>query len=59
MEAPTFTKPVYCYRVVEVVKVVDGDKIRGRVHVGLELLTASHLDMLARDKSLTPLEMCT
>lgn len=39
-------------------KVVDGDKITGPVHVGLELLTAAHLDVLARDKNLSPLEIC-
>lgn len=48
----------FCKRCHHYVKVVDGDKIHGRVHVGLELLTASHLDILAEDKNLTPLEVC-
>ncbi len=47
----------FCNSCHHYVKVIDGNKIHGRVHVGLELLTASHLDMLARDKSLTPLEV--
>ena len=48
----------FCESCHHYVKVIDGDKIHGRVHIGLELLTASHLDMLARDKDLSPLEIC-
>ena len=39
-------------------KVVDGGKMSGRIHVGLELLTAAHLDVLAHEKNLSPLEAC-
>ncbi len=39
-------------------KVINGDKVSGPVHVGLELLTAAHLDVLAQEKDLAPLELC-
>lgn len=48
----------FCKNCHHYVKAIDGDKVHGRVHAGLELLTAAHLDMLARDKDLTPLEVC-
>jgi hypothetical protein len=48
----------FCKSCHHYLKVIDGDKVHGRVHVGLELLTAAHLDMLARDKQLTPMEVC-
>ncbi|MGD2108473.1 MAG: formate dehydrogenase accessory protein FdhE [Phycisphaerae bacterium] len=47
----------FCNRCHHYVKVVDGGKMSGRIHVGLELLTASHLDVIARDKHLSPLEV--
>ena len=48
----------FCKSCHHYIKVVDGDRISGPIHVGLELLAAAHLDMLARDKSLSPLEVC-
>ncbi len=48
----------FCKSCHHYMKAIDGDKVHGRVHVGLELLTAVHLDMLARDKDLKPLEVC-
>jgi FdhE protein len=48
----------FCKGCRHYLKVIDGDKVHGRVHVGLELLTAAHLDMLAREKQLTPMEVC-
>jgi len=47
----------FCKSCGHYVKVIDGDKISGPIHVGLELLTASHLDVLAREKNLSPLEV--
>jgi len=47
-----FCDGCHCY-----IKVVDGGKMAGRIHVGLELLTATHLDAIARDKNLSPLEV--
>lgn len=48
----------YCDSCRHYVKVVDGDKVSGPIHVGLELLTAAHLDMIAQEKNLSPLEVC-
>ncbi|MGB2987663.1 MAG: formate dehydrogenase accessory protein FdhE [Phycisphaerae bacterium] len=48
----------FCNSCHHYVKVVDGGKVSGPVHVGLELLTAAHLDVIARDKKLSPLEVC-
>lgn len=48
----------FCKSCHHYIKVIDGDKISGRVHVGLELLTAAHLDAIAQDKNLSPLEVC-
>jgi FdhE protein len=47
----------FCKSCKHYVKVIDADKISGRLHLGLELLTTAHLDEIARDKSLTPLEV--
>jgi FdhE protein len=48
----------FCESCHHYVKVVDGTKVSGPIHVGLELLTTAHLDDLARDKNLLPLETC-
>ena len=47
----------FCGRCKHYVKVIDADKVQGRLHIGLELLTTAHLDAIAQDKSLTPLEV--
>ena len=47
----------FCKSCNHYVKVVDGDKISGKVHVGLELLTTAHLDAIAQEKNLIPLEV--
>jgi FdhE protein len=47
----------FCSSCQHYVKTIDGDKVSGRVHVGLELLTATHLDMIAQEKKLSPLEV--
>ncbi len=47
----------YCASCHRYSKTVDGDKIPGPVHVGLEMLTTAHLDVMARDKDLQPLEI--
>jgi FdhE protein len=49
----------FCDSCHHYVKVVDGGKMSGRIHIGLELLTAAHLDVIARDKNLSPLEVGT
>lgn len=49
MEAPTFTKPVYCYRVVEVVKVVDGDTCDVLLDVGFSTYIRKRLRFLGID----------
>ena len=49
----------FCNSCQHYVKVIDGGKISGRVHVGLELLAAAHLDVLAGEKKLSPLEVPT
>lgn len=41
------------------IKVVDADRISGQLHLGLELLTTSHLDAIAQDKSLKSLDVCS
>ena len=48
----------YCKSCNHYIKVVDADKITGRLHIGLEMLTTAHLDAIAHDKNLTPLEVC-
>ena len=49
MDAPVFTKPVYCYRVVEVVKVVDGDTIDVLLDVGFHTYLRKRLRFLKID----------
>lgn len=49
MEAPTFTKPVYCYRVVKVVKVVDGDTCDVLLDVGFSTYLRKRLRFLGID----------
>jgi FdhE protein len=46
----------FCKGCRHYIKAVDADKIAGPVHVGLEMLTSAHLDMIAQEKNLTPLE---
>jgi len=41
------------------IKVVDVGKTSGTIHVGLESLSTTHLDEIAREKKLTPLEITT
>ena len=48
----------FCNKCKHYVKVVDADKTTGLIHVGLELLTSTHLDAIAHDKKLTPLGTC-
>ena len=48
-----FCASCHCY-----MKVVDGGKMSGPIHIGLELLTAAHLDVLAEERNLSPLEIC-
>ena len=47
----------FCKSCDHYIKVVDTDKTGGRLHIGLELLTSAHLDTIAQDKSLRPLEV--
>ena len=47
----------FCGSCHHYLKVVDADQIEGPVHVALEVLAASHLDTLAQEKELTPLEL--
>ena len=49
----------FCKSCHRYLKVVDGAKVSGPIHVGLELLTTAHLDDLAQGKNLSPLETCT
>ena len=49
MEAPIFTKPVYCYRVVKVVKVVDGDTCDVLLDVGFHTYLQKRLRFLKID----------
>ena len=48
----------FCKGCQRYVKVIDGEKVSGPIHLGLELLTATHLDVIAQAKSLKPLEVC-
>ena len=48
----------FCMSCHQYMKVVNGGKMSGPIHVGLELLTAAHLDVLAEEKNLSPLEVC-
>ena len=47
----------FCESCRQYIKLVNGDKLPGPVHVALELLTTAHLDVLAREKNLSPLDM--
>ena len=49
----------FCKACNHYVKVLNADKARGRLHLGLELLTTAHLDAIAQDKRLRPLEVCS
>ena len=49
METPEFTKPVYSYRVVKVVKVVDGDTIDVLLDVGFHTYLQKRLRFLKID----------
>ena len=49
----------FCKSCHHYVKVVNGDKVSGPIHIGLELLAATHLDVIAQDKDLSPLEVCS
>jgi FdhE protein len=49
----------FCKRCDHYIKVVIADKINGRLHVGLEALTTTHLDQIAEEKNLKPLETCS
>jgi FdhE protein len=49
----------FCNNCKHYVKVVNADKINGRLHLGLELLTTAHLDAIAQEKHLRPLEACS
>jgi len=46
----------FCKRCHRYVKVVNSAKTGGVFHLGLELLTTAHLDVIARDQHLRPLE---
>ena len=47
----------FCKSCNHYIKVVNTGKAPGSLHVGLELLTTSHLDAIAQEKDLTPLEI--
>jgi formate dehydrogenase maturation protein FdhE len=49
----------FCGSCNHYIKLVDVGKTTDRFHVGLEMLTTAHLDVLAREKNLTPLEVST
>lgn len=49
----------FCKACKHYVKVVNADKTSGRLHLGLELLTTAHLDAIAQDKRLRPLNLCS
>lgn len=49
MEIPVFTKPVYCYRVVEVVKIVDGDTCDVLLDVGFHTYLRKRLRFMGID----------
>ncbi len=48
----------FCKSCDHYIKVVRSDKITGRLHLGLELLTTVHLDEIAQEKDLSPLAVC-
>jgi len=45
----------FCRSCRHYIKTIDGDKVGGPIHVGLELLTSAHLDVLAGEKNLSAL----
>jgi FdhE protein len=47
----------FCKSCNHYVKVVNSGKSTDPLHVGLELLTSSHLDSIAQEKNLRPLEI--
>jgi formate dehydrogenase maturation protein FdhE len=49
----------FCKSCKHYVKVVKVEQAGDRLHVGLELLTTSHLDAIAQDKNLRPLDVCS
>ena len=48
----------FCESCKHYVKVINTGKSADPLHVGLELLTTSHLDLIAQEKDLRPLEIC-
>jgi formate dehydrogenase maturation protein FdhE len=48
----------FCKSCNRYIKVVNTDGRTGRFHLGLELLTTAHLDAIAQEKDLSPLEIC-
>ena len=46
----------FCKSCHHYIKVLSTEGIRARLHVGLELLTTAHLDAMAQEKNLKPLE---
>jgi len=49
----------FCKSCNHYIKVIDTDKITAPIHAGLELLASAHLDTIAQDKNLRPLEVCS
>ena len=49
MDTPVFTKPTYCYRVVEVVKIVDGDTCDVLLDVGFHTYLLKRLRFMGID----------
>ena len=49
LDTPVFTKPVYCYRVVEVIKVVDADTCDVLLDVGFHTYLRKRLRFLGID----------
>ena len=47
----------FCKSCRHYVKVIEGKEVPGPIHVGLEMLTSAHLDTIAQEKNLSPLEM--
>ena len=50
------TRIDFCASCKRYLKVVDGDRVGEPLHVGLEMLATLHLDQVALDKGLTPLD---
>lgn len=47
----------YCTSCRCYIKTIDGDKLAGPMHAGLEQLTTTHLDIVAEDMDLKPLDV--